>query len=86
MELETAREYQKSSRKWYCMAILLGAILVAILVLPFLTIECREFDQVIANLLRSIFLRCLAGRVTQACMGSSVYQKSSEFSKVLLLT
>lgn len=36
-ELETAREYQKSSRKWYCMAILLGTVLVAILLLPFLT-------------------------------------------------
>ncbi|KAG1330070.1 syntaxin-124 [Cocos nucifera] len=36
-ELETAREYQKSSRKWYCMAILLGMLLVTLLLLPFLT-------------------------------------------------
>ncbi|XP_062221236.1 syntaxin-124-like [Phragmites australis] len=36
VELETARDYRKSSRKWTCIAILAGAVLVAVLVLPIL--------------------------------------------------
>lgn len=36
VELETAREYQKSSRKWACMAVLLVIVLIAVLVLPLL--------------------------------------------------
>ncbi|OVA13889.1 Target SNARE coiled-coil domain [Macleaya cordata] len=35
-QLQVAREYQKSSRKWTCIAIGLGAVLVALLVLPLL--------------------------------------------------
>uniref|UniRef100_A0A0E0CHI5 t-SNARE coiled-coil homology domain-containing protein n=1 Tax=Oryza meridionalis TaxID=40149 RepID=A0A0E0CHI5_9ORYZ len=34
VELETAREYQRSSRKWACIAILAGVVLVVIIVLP----------------------------------------------------
>ncbi|XVF87569.1 hypothetical protein PTKIN_Ptkin18bG0130900 [Pterospermum kingtungense] len=34
--LEEAREYQKSSRKWTCIAILAGAILIIVLILPLL--------------------------------------------------
>ncbi|KAL5211555.1 hypothetical protein ABZP36_022402 [Zizania latifolia] len=36
VELETARDYQKSSRKWACYAVLAGAVLIAVLVLPIL--------------------------------------------------
>ncbi|RLM48739.1 hypothetical protein C2845_PMPSC004505 [Panicum miliaceum] len=36
VELETAREYQKSSRKWMCIAVLAGILLVAVLILPVL--------------------------------------------------
>ncbi|XP_074590291.1 syntaxin-124-like [Curcuma longa] len=36
VELETAREYQKSSRKWVCIGILAAAVLVTILLLPLL--------------------------------------------------
>ena len=36
-QLQEAREYQKSSRKWTCYAILLGAILIIILLFPLLT-------------------------------------------------
>ncbi|CAL5039171.1 unnamed protein product [Urochloa decumbens] len=36
VELETAREYQKNSRKWLCFAILAGILLIAVLVLPVL--------------------------------------------------
>lgn len=35
--LQEAREYQKSSRKWTCMAIGLGAVLVFVLLFPLLT-------------------------------------------------
>lgn len=35
--LQEAREYQKSSRKWTCMAIGLGAVLVFLLLFPLLT-------------------------------------------------
>ncbi|XP_039126587.1 syntaxin-124-like [Dioscorea cayenensis subsp. rotundata] len=34
VELETAREYQKSSRKWMCIAVLLGTVVVAIMLFP----------------------------------------------------
>ncbi|GAB2298834.1 hypothetical protein Dimus_032911 [Dionaea muscipula] len=37
-ELQVAREYQKSSRKWTCIALLLGIVLVIILLLPLLNI------------------------------------------------
>ncbi|KAK8942116.1 Syntaxin-124 [Platanthera guangdongensis] len=37
VELEVAKEVQKSSRKWYCIAFVLGALLVAILLLPVLS-------------------------------------------------
>lgn len=33
-QLETAREYQKNSRKWTCIAILLGALLIFIILFP----------------------------------------------------
>ncbi|OWM77527.1 syntaxin-124 [Punica granatum] len=33
-QLQTAREYQKSSRKWTCIAILLGALVIFIIVFP----------------------------------------------------
>lgn len=36
-QLETAKEYQKSSRKWTCIAIVLGAVLVLVLVVPLLS-------------------------------------------------
>ncbi|XP_006656195.1 syntaxin-125-like [Oryza brachyantha] len=36
VELEVAREYQKSSRKWACIAVLAGIVLIAVLVLPVL--------------------------------------------------
>ncbi|GJM98086.1 hypothetical protein PR202_ga15062 [Eleusine coracana subsp. coracana] len=36
VELEVAREHQKSSRKWMCIAVLAGAVLIAVLVLPVL--------------------------------------------------
>ncbi|XP_078429393.1 syntaxin-124-like [Wolffia australiana] len=35
-QLETAKEYQKSSRKWACLAVLLGAVVIIVLVLPIL--------------------------------------------------
>ena len=34
--LQVAKEYQKSSRKWTCLAIILGAIVVVLLLLPIL--------------------------------------------------
>ena len=34
VELETAREYQKGSRKWACVAVVASAVLVAVIVLP----------------------------------------------------
>ncbi|TVU33009.1 hypothetical protein EJB05_24781, partial [Eragrostis curvula] len=34
VELETAKEYQKSSRKWTCIAIVAGLVLVLVIVLP----------------------------------------------------
>ncbi|RLN08257.1 hypothetical protein C2845_PM11G01210 [Panicum miliaceum] len=34
VELETAREYQKGSRKWACVAVVAGSVLVAVIVLP----------------------------------------------------
>ncbi|PAN04692.1 hypothetical protein PAHAL_1G083900 [Panicum hallii] len=34
VELEAAREYQKGSRKWACVAVVAGAVLVAVIVLP----------------------------------------------------
>ena len=34
VELETAREYQKGSRKWACVAVVAGAVLVTVIVLP----------------------------------------------------
>jgi syntaxin 1B/2/3 len=36
VELESARKYQKSSRKWMCIAILASIVLIAVLVLPVL--------------------------------------------------
>ncbi|CAN6475601.1 unnamed protein product [Victoria cruziana] len=33
-QLETAREYQKSSRKWTCTAVALGAVVIIIIVIP----------------------------------------------------
>jgi syntaxin 1B/2/3 len=36
VQLEVAREHQKSSRKWMCIAVLAGAVLIAVLVLPVL--------------------------------------------------
>ncbi|CAD5186681.1 syntaxin-124-like [Musa acuminata AAA Group] len=36
VELETAREYQKSSRKWVCIGIVAAALLIFILLLPLL--------------------------------------------------
>lgn len=36
-QLQEAREYQKSSRKWTCYAIILGAVLIVILLFPILT-------------------------------------------------
>ncbi|CAN6442824.1 unnamed protein product [Victoria cruziana] len=36
-ELQTAKEYQKSSRKWACIAFALGVVLVLILIMPILT-------------------------------------------------
>ncbi|KAG4955873.1 Syntaxin-124 [Glycine max] len=36
-QLQDAREYQKSSRKWTCYAILLGIVLVIVLLFPLLT-------------------------------------------------
>lgn len=35
-ELQTAREYQKNSRKWYCYAVILGLVLIIIILLPIL--------------------------------------------------
>lgn len=35
-QLQVAREYQKGSRKWTCIAIILGAIVVGLLLLPIL--------------------------------------------------
>ncbi|CAO2037642.1 unnamed protein product [Urochloa humidicola] len=34
VELEAAREYQKGSRKWACVAVVAGVVLVAVIVLP----------------------------------------------------
>ncbi|KAF8769717.1 hypothetical protein HU200_006326 [Digitaria exilis] len=34
VELETAREYQKGSRKWACIAVVAGTLLVAVIVMP----------------------------------------------------
>ena len=36
VELQSAGQYQKSSRKWMCIAVLAGILLVAVLVLPVL--------------------------------------------------
>ncbi|XP_040377275.1 syntaxin-124-like [Oryza brachyantha] len=36
VELETAREYQRGGRKWACAAVIAGAVLVAVVVLPIL--------------------------------------------------
>ncbi|KAG0488863.1 hypothetical protein HPP92_007506 [Vanilla planifolia] len=41
VELEDAREYQKSSRKWYCIAFFLGTLLIVILLMPILTTIIR---------------------------------------------
>ncbi|KAG5234896.1 syntaxin family protein [Salix suchowensis] len=35
-QLQEAREYQKSSRKWTCIAVIAGAVLIAVLLLPIL--------------------------------------------------
>ncbi|KAF9683513.1 hypothetical protein SADUNF_Sadunf04G0021600 [Salix dunnii] len=35
-QLSEAREYQKSSRKWTCIAIVAGAVLIIVLLLPFI--------------------------------------------------
>lgn len=35
-QLQDAREYQKSSRKWTCIAVAAGAILIIVLIIPFL--------------------------------------------------
>ncbi|KAL5998402.1 hypothetical protein ACLOJK_009342 [Asimina triloba] len=37
-ELQVAKEYQKSSRKWTCIAFLLGTLIIIILLLPVLSI------------------------------------------------
>ncbi|XP_030469487.1 syntaxin-124-like [Syzygium oleosum] len=36
-QLQGAKEYQKSSRKWVCIAIILGAVIVCFLIIPILT-------------------------------------------------
>ncbi|KAF8029695.1 hypothetical protein BT93_E2198 [Corymbia citriodora subsp. variegata] len=36
-QLQVAKEYQKSSRKWTCIAIILGAVIVCFLIIPILT-------------------------------------------------
>ncbi|KAF0936074.1 hypothetical protein E2562_038570 [Oryza meyeriana var. granulata] len=36
VELETAREYQRGGRKWACVAVIAGAVLLAVVVLPIL--------------------------------------------------
>ena len=36
VELEAAREYQRSGRKWACVAVVAGVVLVAVVVLPVL--------------------------------------------------
>jgi syntaxin 1B/2/3 len=36
VELEAAREYQRSGRKWACVAVVAGAVLVVVIVLPVL--------------------------------------------------
>ncbi|KAJ8477250.1 hypothetical protein OPV22_020977 [Ensete ventricosum] len=41
VELETAREYQKSSRKWLCIGIIAAALLITFLLLPVLTTMIR---------------------------------------------
>ncbi|KAF3451558.1 hypothetical protein FNV43_RR07653 [Rhamnella rubrinervis] len=41
--LQEAREYQKSSRKWTCYAILLGIILIAVILFPLLTSVLPHF-------------------------------------------
>ncbi|XP_020595981.1 syntaxin-124-like [Phalaenopsis equestris] len=41
-ELEQTKGYQKRSRKWYCMAFLLGTVLVVLLLLPFITAIVRS--------------------------------------------
>ncbi|CAL9054155.1 syntaxin-124-like [Musa acuminata AAA Group] len=41
VELETAREYQKSSRKWFCIGIIAAALLITFLLLPVLTTMIR---------------------------------------------
>lgn len=41
--LQEAREYQKSSRKWTCMAIVLGIVLVLVLLFPLLTSVLPHF-------------------------------------------
>ncbi|XP_011043281.1 PREDICTED: syntaxin-124 [Populus euphratica] len=35
-QLQEAREYQKSSRKWTCIAIIAGVVLIVVMLLPFL--------------------------------------------------
>ncbi|PKA50941.1 Syntaxin-124 [Apostasia shenzhenica] len=41
VELEVAKEYQRSSRKWYCIAFLLGTVLIVVLLMPILTTVIR---------------------------------------------
>ncbi|KAL5579327.1 hypothetical protein UlMin_011769 [Ulmus minor] len=41
--LQDAREYQKSSRKWTCMAMALGALLIVLLLFPFFTTILPHF-------------------------------------------
>jgi syntaxin 1B/2/3 len=36
VELETAREYQKSSRKWACYAVICATVLILVLLYPIL--------------------------------------------------
>ncbi|KAL8151196.1 hypothetical protein V2J09_021004 [Rumex salicifolius] len=42
-ELQTAREIQKNSRKWTCIAIILGAILIVAILLPILILIFPQF-------------------------------------------
>jgi syntaxin 1B/2/3 len=35
-QLQEAREHQKSSRKWTCIAIIAGVVLIVVMLLPFL--------------------------------------------------
>lgn len=44
--LQEAREYQKSSRKWTCIALVLGIVVICILLFPLLTTLLPHFIQI----------------------------------------